>query len=232
MSFFLVKRLITKNNLKSEKIFSNQHKFIYISVPKAATRSIINALYEEPEFELGSIKSSDQLVKVFSDKKYINYYKFCFIRNPWSRVVSCYLDKIKNTKNHDQKSIVDMYRGIKRGLNFSNFVEFLISKEGSDKYADRHWLSQHKFITDKNGELLVDFMGKVENLENDWRQVCQKIGLPEVNLPVLNTRQGWKPEETKFIKDQYYYQEFYNKDTKEKIGERYKKDIELFDYKF
>ena len=226
--------LITKNKFNSEKLISNKYKFIYISVPKVATRSILTALHREEKVDFNTKEISLPLFKILRDNQYSNYFKFTFIRNPWSRIVSTYLDKIKNPDQKMKQAILLHYSKLTPGMSFQDFVLFLSKGVGKfDLTSDRHWLSQYKFITDKKGKFLVDFIGKIENLEFDWSKVCKKIGLPEIKLPYLNSRFGWKVDKKKLESfDPFYYREYYTDKTRELIRARYQKDIELFDYEF
>ena len=74
-------------------------------------------------------------------------------------------------------------------------------------------------IVDKDGNLLMDFLGHYENLAEDVAYVCQKIGVNE-QLPHLNQSQH---------KD---YRDYYTDRTRELIAEHYAKDISLFGYDF
>lgn len=67
---------------------------------------------------------------------------------------------------------------------------------------------------------MVDFIGKCENLQRDFEAVMQKLNLPCVKLPHMNSL---KPED---------YRSYYDNDTREIVGEWFKRDIELFDYSF
>jgi hypothetical protein len=44
--------------------------------------------------------------------------------------------------------------------------------------------SQKRFFYSPEGELLIDFVGKFENLENDFQYICSKINVRET-LPLL-----------------------------------------------
>lgn len=87
--------------------------------------------------------------------------------------------------------------------------------------ADRHFRSQRSFITDKDGNILVDFIGKYENLSGDLAFAAHKTGLGEFKLFHENKSSR-----------QNDYRELYTEETKRLIAERYKDDIELFDYRF
>ena len=47
-------------------------------------------------------------------------------------------------------------------------------------------LPQHHFLRNKNGELAVSFIGKFENLQEDYSHVCEKLNIPSTTLPVIN----------------------------------------------
>ena len=77
----------------------------------------------------------------------------------------------------------------------------------------RHTEPQHKF-THYKGHQIPDFIGKYENLENDWRKVLDKINLPYFLLPVSNssTHKSWQEELTDKTKE--FIRTFYHLDFK------------------
>ncbi len=104
-------------------------------------------------------------------------------------------------------------------MPFEEFVEAVASIP--DLYADRHFASQYSFITDKDGKLLVNFMGKFENFQEDLSLIFEKLGISETpELPHLNQT------------NRKSYKDYYTNRAKNLIRERYAKDIETFEYDF
>jgi hypothetical protein len=66
--------------------------------------------------------------------------------------------------------------------------------------------------------LLVDFVGKVETIENDWKEVCSRMGIGDIALPHAN-KIPRKP-----------YHEFYSVDSVALVAKRYREDFERFGY--
>ena len=66
---------------------------------------------------------------------------------------------------------------------------------------------------------MVDFVGKVENFDEDFKTVCDRLGL------------GYKYK-TQNVGSDYDYREFYDEQTYEIVTKRCKWDIETFGYKF
>ncbi len=56
-------------------------------------------------------------------------------------------------------------------------------------------LKQSDFIARHNGELLVDFMGRYETLQDDFDKVCEHLALPQKTLPRVNVSKTTKASE-------------------------------------
>lgn len=221
-------------DLRSEKVVSDRFRFIWVGIPKAATRSILTALVREPEVDLGARVRREPLYELLRSTPALSgYFKFTFVRNPWSRVVSCYLDKIRKP-NEKALKILERFPELAPDMEFRDFVVFLAEAEGgSDAQADRHWLSQHRFITDESGAtVLVDHIGASERMEEEFMSICERLSLPRLELPYLNTRAGWRGSASEVMTNAAYYRDFYDAETQGRIARRYDRDIELFGYTY
>jgi hypothetical protein len=139
-----------------------------------------------------------------SKKRWENSFKFDFVRNPWDWQVSLYHFMLQ-TKTHHQHNL------IKSMKSFDEYIEWRVKK-------DKHL--QKEFFYDENGNCLVDFIGKFENLEKDFQKICHKLGI-KAQLSHLN--------KSKRKKD---YRKYYNLYTKNLITKHFKEDIKTINYKF
>ena len=68
---------------------------------------------------------------------------------------------------------------------------------------------------------MVDFLGRFEQLETDFKQVAQKLGRPaDLSLPVINKS------------SHKHYSDYYTAETRAIVERVYRRDIEAFGYGF
>lgn len=226
-------------------IVHNEYSFVYLWVHKVACSSVKAALL--PLFDLDPtpyekvrpngqrhfivhdvFKNTDYQVsrKHFLDgSEYANHFKFAFTRNPFDRLLSCYRDKIDRPGvpqymlTSAKQSGVTFYPR----MPFAEFVEAVCRVP--DRLTDGHFRPQHLTICDREGRVAADYVGRFENLTEDFAQVKKKIGAPELELPERN-----RVNPAKTITASY--RASYNERLRDLVYERYEKDFDTFGYTF
>jgi hypothetical protein len=90
-----------------------------------------------------------------------------------------------------------------------------------DERADAHFRSQHTFVTNEEGQLAIDFVGRFERLADDFRLAAQRIGLPPIELPRVQV-----------ARHPVDHAAFYTAETRAIVADRYGQDVEMFGYAF
>ena len=137
-----------------------------------------------------------------------DYFKFCFVRNPYDRLYSTYAD-FKYSLGH---------YWAKEAKEAKSFKQFVMNLPGSSYSSWIHLQPQVDYIT-VDGHIAVDFMGRVENIVEDFRQVEKKLGMEHVPLP----RERFAPT---VIHDPKVYDD----DMKKIVKKVYEKDFEILGY--
>ena len=86
-----------------------------------------------------------------------------------------------------------------------------------------HLRPQNYFLCDSSGKIMVDFVGRYENLHEDLSIVLSKIGMQDKLKELQITNKSKKTQG---------YLEAYNKKMIKKVADLYKSDIEIFNYGF
>lgn len=130
------------------------------------------------------------------------YFKFAFVRNPFSRLVSQY---------HWQR----LDKGI---CSFSEFLE-LLEREDFSRFPPMHNPWQVVAIDD---QVVMDKIGRFENLAEDFRDICDLVGIPyEANLfPEMKRGQTRN------------YRDCYNATDRARVERMCYKELKTFDYQF
>jgi hypothetical protein len=200
---------------------SHQYRCIFVHVPKAGGTSIeTSSLFSDQSRRLGEYVgghlSAIEYQRLYPFE-FEHYFKFAFVRNPYDRLVSAfhYLSSFKDGNEHD-RYIYEKY--IKKyGKDFKWFCIDFLNLESI--YEVIHLKPQYEFICDRNGNLLVDFIGKIERLNKDF--LC------------IKKHTSWSGDISHRLKTKHkHYSCYYSKDTYEIVTNLYKKDLVLLNYSF
>lgn len=227
-------------------IHYKEYKAVYFPIPKVANSSFLSLSadildkhipnqYKNENWKPYSFRNNEARIFlkendiIINNKRFMNLkpstFSFSFVRNPLDRLSSCYNNKLAKEKINDKHFIdgvaipLARFKSFYAGMPFSEFVE--VVNEISDEEADMHFKSQHKFLTNMQGDIVVDYIGKFENLEEEFKKIKSQLKLPnDINLPHL-----LKSSNNNFM-------DYYDAKTKAIALKRYEKDIQMFDYKF
>lgn len=202
-------------------IISHSLRFIFISNPKTGTTSIEAALEQyQDEPLLNEVSKTGyytrrhmpahDLRQTIDHSAWNEYFKFSFVRNPWDWFVSSHFynrgkaGKIcRVDRPFTEDEIMESHHFLRsyRGVEWEDFT------------------SQHAYICDRQGQVLTDFLGHFESLQEDFEKVQSVIGC-DVELPHVNSS------------IHHYYKEYYNCETRELLHRLYRRDIDIFGYEF
>lgn len=216
-------------------IVSNEKKFIFVHNPKTAGTSMESALsaygnafnrsnYQKIRFLmtrkniLPSWKyrhyhkhmKAFEARRFFSDQEWNSLFKFGFVRNPYDRMVSLYLfaKRHTSTRSHDLVSKMD---------TFQKFADSLISEE---RFQENREIFQKTYFQDEGREkFIVDFIGRFENINEDFPKILETIG--------ISVKLGWE-----LRSDRKDYREYYDSRTRKLIESYCEPDLDEFKYTF
>jgi chondroitin 4-sulfotransferase 11 len=151
----------------------------------------------------------------------VDHFRFGFVRNPWARLVSCYAHTIVRTRERGRNCLPPFFRNaesFRLDMSFDEFAEAVVTLP--DEQIDAHARSQYTFLVDSSGRALADFVGRFENLQEDWKYVCARTGFPFVETPHLN-RSNHGP-----------YRDYYSPRLRDLVSGRYARDLHEWSYDF
>jgi hypothetical protein len=209
------------NGWAPRRYINHKRKFIWFKNPKAGSTSILKILYDEGLIHkrpLHNVQKGDGFAFYKKDQR-ADYFKFGFVRNPWDRLVSVFEDKTK--KVIGTRWSMKFYRKYKNH-NFPDFAK-AIAGFGEKKLLrlDRHIRPQFSNLNDLVG---LDFIGRLENFKEDVTFAMGEIGIEVYPNQI--------PQKNKVPREFRHYSEYYDDETIKIVSDMYKKDIELFGYKF
>ncbi|MEZ8225877.1 sulfotransferase family 2 domain-containing protein [Vibrio splendidus] len=187
---------------------------IFVHVPKVAGTSINHAIYGRT---LGHYSASD--IKNKFPNLFNKAFTFSLVRNPWDRVLSAY-----HFAKQGKTATMGMYNAeqyqIPEFETFEAFVFEWLANKNVDE-LDFVFQTQSQFLTDAKGNILVDYIGKLENMSDSISYIESQIGR-ELVIPHAN----------KVAREGSYHDYYTSQEMIDIVIAKYGQDIELFHYQF
>ena len=204
-------------------IISHRHRFIFIAVPKVATRALRQALtmqldsmdwqqqnlFAERRLPIGDLAgkahghlSVREIRPHLPEELWRGYVKCAFVRDPFERFVDIclFLDGARELPTAEAAA------RMKKAL-------------ATDRFRQRPLvLPQSDFLTDTAGRLAVDFIGRYETLQSSYDELCRLIGIENAGL------------ERRRQPEQRDWRRYYDEELLGLVAEFYRADLENFGY--
>ena len=214
----------------------NGRNIVFIRIPKSASTSIahvlgytdIKHLKDAHKFDKNGreISTRERRVKFIPHSDLREYsdlmgesvlkdaFIFTFIRNPWDKALSHF-------RYYER---INQHRLGELPIDFNQWVDWVYGDIKHPYYCHSLKLFQdfHDWVYHPNPAIKPDFIGKVENIEEDWQKVSEMIGLDE-RLEMTNKSKRQTSELRK---------QLYNDHSAELIYQHHKRDIERWNYSF
>ncbi|MBW2172233.1 MAG: sulfotransferase family 2 domain-containing protein [Deltaproteobacteria bacterium] len=201
-------------------MISPKHECIFVHIPRTAGSSIENILWPGPrsvselwggvveknlnKYQTGGLQHlfAEHVRMEVGSNTFNQYFKFSFMRNPWDKAVSQfhYMRERKNLRK---------FIGMELDDSFKKYLALIQRK------IHVQWDEQYKFISNENGDIMVDFLGRFENLEQDLNKVLNRLGVRMVRISFHRP-----------------YYEYYDDEAIGIVQSMYKRDIDMFGYEF
>lgn len=206
-------------------MISHKYKFAFLHLPKCAGSTIMKSFgrcWNDKRYINGHphLTTTDTHYSLHRSSKIrvdldINEYKlFTIVRNPYSRIVSAffYLANNKLRFRADRK--------IRNKLNLTHldFKEFVKKSLLSVDYTHFNEIIDNYIQTEDLKK--IDYIGRVENIAEDFGKICKLIDQPNIKLHHKNRSKHLD------------YTQYYDEESKNIVTQRYAKDIDYFGYKF
>jgi len=182
------------------------NKWIYYKPGKAAGTSIFRTILQPMGgwiIQKDNPNEFSDWIENVTDDVMEEYFSFIFVRNPFSRLVSAWNDTLR-PEGH---------------VDFKRFVKECVFNNGVP--TQLHFQAQSSLVEVPDASASnLNFIGKVENMNNDWLKLCSMIKIPYV--PMVHVK----------AKNYGNYMDYYDDETVELVTKMYQRDLDIFDYKF
>ncbi|MBU3036015.1 sulfotransferase family 2 domain-containing protein [Tritonibacter mobilis] len=192
---------------------------IFIHIPKNAGFSINLALYGR---FMGHYTARE--VARYCPGTWRRLPSFALTRNPWERCLSAYRFAIQTPTDPSASKAQIAHPHRYTGVEFASFKSFVQEWLPAEPLSrrDQVFRPQVDYVTDKAGQQIVDFIGRVDAMAEVEIWLTHMLGKP-IEIGHENRSAGAAPAN---------YRHAYDDQTAEIVSKLYAQDIQRFGYKF
>lgn len=214
----------------SRSAVSHANRYVYVRVPKAANSTVSKTLawlsYPDRRNVISEDEEGHAAKRLFSRYPWHwrtpealgDYFTFVFVRDPFSRVLSAYLDKI--AKPGDRLAYRFVAKALGKPLTDVSFADFVAFLESGGLHGNIHWAPQVDICPLPLDR--IDLIGKVETIDSDLNRIGREVfGVSEVTT---QQRQTGRTNSTDRMAA------FYDADLTARVATLYRRDLEAFGY--
>lgn len=194
---------------------------VYLSVPKAGSSSISYAMLKMNNlFNDIDVYEHSLLGKALTNRQSVMLPKpdlpiFTFVRHPIVKFLSYYQNKFVEAKNGEFELIHLKKLGFSPSMTLEEVVDYMLTIPVDEM---EHHAQPQSNILIKHGELLPDYVGKLESLATEWDNI-EAMALNQFKLTqVRNQSRFYRESGT------------YSQAVMDKLIQYYRNDLFLFDY--
>jgi len=202
-------------------MISTDERWIFVHIQKTGGNSIRSALGVERN-DPHKHFSARELRQLYGDDAWQRGFKFAFVRNPWDRLVSWWsmieCTRLSSTSDATLNNFIRYV--IQHAQTFDEFISRCTDEIVDSDGLKQIFRNQIDYLVDDAGAVIVDFIGRFEQLQADFDEVTNRLGLGNISLPRIN------------VSRHASYPEYYTPATAQQVGRLYARDIERFGYQF
>jgi len=218
---------------------SHRFKICYIETPRVACSTIKKTLqtaeiYPRPwDFHTPHMKRGESPLRFIDENTFASilyseeYFKFSFVREPFARVLSAYMEKMRQLQlfrpDPDfHKRYAALGLDVRHNVSFLDFLRRIAELPPQD--LDIHWCPQHLLLNfDK---IKYDHIGRFERFAEDF-SVVQNVIYERSGIKFDTQSVEWRK-----VDAQSKIKYFLTKETADLVSRIYASDYECFRYPF
>lgn len=207
-------------------MIDDENKFIFVENPKAASETIKDALMGENKYNPSDPRIATvnhaipAVIKSKYPDKWESYLSFVVVRNTWGKARS-FFEFYRNIALSDSYLAIDFDQWVEQGCPRPGEQHLNTRMHSEGIYDDV--ICQLRYAEGVDEVIVLhsfDQQARSEELQNGFSRVCQRIGMLEPCIPTSGNHHARSRKAP-----------VWKRETVERLGKRYQKEVEYFDFK-
>ena len=176
---------------------SERFRYFYLANPKVASTGILRALQSaEVDGEQSRIPQfvhdrTASPLRSFSNASLAaedilgdpNFFRFTYVRNPFTRVLSAYIEKIETEVPERERLLPTLGLSPNKTPSLLEFLKAVQAQR--DDWRDIHWTTQSRLIQASN--IGYNFIGRFESFSASFPFVLDRLGVDRAHYDAKNS---------------------------------------------